>query len=111
MFISPAYAQMGGAGGGDLFGLIVPPLVILGIFYFFIIRPQQQRDKERRERIEGVRRGDQVILAGGITGKVVKAKEGEPEVDIEIAKDTVVRVLRVGISDLRNKTEPAKEGS
>lgn len=111
MFITPAYAQAAGASGGDLFGLLVPPLVILGIFYLLIIRPQQQRDKERRARIEAVRRGDQVILAGGITGKVVKAKEGEPEVDVEIAKDTVVKVLRVGISDIRGKTEPEKQGA
>lgn len=106
MFISPAYAQTG-ASGSDMFLQLAPLLAMFVIFYFLLIRPQQARAKAHREMVAGIRRGDTVILASGIIGKVTKAKDGEAEIDVEIAKDTVVKVVRGTISEVRGKGEPA----
>ncbi len=79
------------------------------IFYFLLIRPQQKRAKEHRQMVENLRRNDQVVTAGGIVGKVTKVGEGD-EVEVEIAKDTRVKVVRSTISAVLAKTEPAKDG-
>ncbi len=107
MFISPALAQTGGAGPDPLINMLVPLLMVLPIFYFLLWRPQQQRLKQHRAMIEAVKRGDTVVTAGGIVGTVVKVKD-DGEVEVEIAKDTRVRVLKSSISDVRNKGEPVK---
>jgi preprotein translocase subunit YajC len=107
MFISPAFAQATGAGPDPLINMLVPLLMVLPIFYFLLWRPQQQRVKQHRELIESIKRGDTVITAGGIVGTVVKVRD-DGEVEVEIAKDTRVRVLKGSISDVRNKGEPVK---
>lgn len=111
MFISPAYAQATGAGGADMLIQIVPLLAMFVIFYFLMIRPQQARAKAHRDMVSAIRRGDTVVLASGIIGKVAKAKDGEPEIDVEIAKETVVKVLRGTISEVRGRNEPANQNS
>jgi preprotein translocase subunit YajC len=85
-----------------------PLIFIMAIFYFLIIRPQQQQAKQLRAKIDGVRRGDTVVTAGGILGRVVKAPEGEPEILVEIADDVQVKVLRGTLSDVRSKGEAAE---
>ncbi len=105
MFVTPAYAQS--AGGGDVFtSLIVPMALIFGIMYFLLIRPQQKKVKEHQAMIEAVRRGDQIVTAGGLVGKVTKVKD-EGEVEVELAKGVNVRVVKHTISQVRSKTEPA----
>ena len=85
MFITPAYAQFGGAS--DPFtGLLVPMLVMILIFYFLVIRPQQQRSKSHRELVDKVRRGDTVITSGGFVGKVTKATDNSDEVEVELVR-------------------------
>lgn len=110
MFITPAYAQAaGGAGGGDFLMSLVPLVLIFVIFYFLLIRPQQKRAKEHQQMVENLRRGDQVVTAGGILGKVTRVKEGD-EIEVEIAENTRVKVYRSTISAVVAKSEPAKEG-
>ena len=111
MFISPAYAQATGGAGVDIFGQLILLVPMFAIFYFLLIRPQQQRAKAHRELVAAVKRGDQVILSSGMLGKVTKAREGEPEVEVDIGSGSavVVKVLRATISDIRNKTEAAKD--
>lgn len=109
MFVTPAYAQAGGgAGGGDFFVQLLPLILIFVIFYFLLIRPQQKRAKEHRQMVANLRRGDQVVTAGGVKGKVTKVGEGE-EIEVEIARDVRVTVIRSTISAVLSKTEPAKE--
>jgi preprotein translocase subunit YajC len=110
MFITPAFAQGASSIAEGLSGLM-PLMLMLPIFYFLLIKPQQDRVKKHRELVSGIRRGDTVITAGGIVGKVVKVKEGDAEIDVEIAKDTIVRVLRGTISDVRVKGEPVKDAA
>ncbi|MBI1239447.1 MAG: preprotein translocase subunit YajC [Alphaproteobacteria bacterium] len=108
MFISDAFAQApgGGAGGLEIFAQLVPFVLIFVIFYFLLIRPQQQRMKQHREMIAKLRRGDVVVTGGGLVGKVRTVSEGDDEVTIEIAKGVEVKVIRGTISEVRAKPEP-----
>jgi len=72
-----------------------------------LIRPQQKKMKEHQQMIENIRRGDQVITQGGIIGKVVKVRE-DGELEVEIADAVKVRVIKGTITQVLNKTEPAK---
>jgi preprotein translocase subunit YajC len=110
MFVTPAYAQGApAAGGGDLFLTLVPFVLIFVIMYFLIIRPQQKRVKEHQDMVKNLRRGDSVVTAGGIVGKVTKSVEGEPEIEVEIASDVRVKIVRSMVSEVRSKSEPVKE--
>lgn len=107
LFITPAYAQ---APGGDLMSsLVVPLALMLPIFYFLVIRPQQQRQKEHKELVEKVRRGDTVVLGNGFIGKVTRVKDGDNEVEVELNDQMRIRVTRGSIADVRAKGEPIKE--
>ena len=110
MFTSPALAQMGGASD-TLTGLLVPMLLVIPIFYFLVIRPQQQRSKMHRELVDKVRRGDTVITSGGFVGKVTKAADNSDEVEVELSDSMRVRVLKSTLMDVRGRGETTKEAS
>lgn len=103
MLISPAFAQSAG-GGGDLTSLL-PFVLIFVVFYFFLIRPQQKRAKEHREMVSQLRRGDKVITSGGLVGTVTKSVDDQETVEVEIAKDVKVNIMRTMIADKRSKDE------
>jgi len=107
MFISPAYAQAAGDPLGG-FGSFVPLILIFVIFYFFLIRPQQKRQKDHRAMLDALRRGDQVITQGGILGKVHKVKDDD-EVEVEIAEGVRVKIVKATIAQVVSKTEPAND--
>ena len=110
MFITPAFAQAPGADPfGGVGGLLFPMLVMIIIFYFLVIRPQQQRAKAHRELVNQVRRGDTVITSGGFIGKVTKASDASDEVEVELSDTMRVRVLKSTLIDVRGKGETAKE--
>jgi preprotein translocase subunit YajC len=100
-----AYAQAGGGGLEALNSLLIPTILIIGIMYFLMIRPQQKRLKEHREMIESIRRGDTVVTSGGIIGKVTKADESE--LQVEVADGVRIKVLRTSISEVRGKGDAA----
>jgi preprotein translocase subunit YajC len=108
MFITPAYAQAQGAAQGaeGLVQFLLPIVLIFIVFYFLLIRPQQKKAKEHRDMVEAVKRGDQVVTAGGIIGKVTKVGD-EGRVTVEIAPNVRVEVLRGTISDVLSKPTPA----
>ncbi|MCL5775472.1 preprotein translocase subunit YajC [Limibaculum sp. FT325] len=109
MFATPAYAQAAGAGGEASFITSLLPLVLIFvIFYFLLIRPQQKRAKEHRSMVEALRRGDQVMLAGGILGKVTRVREDD-EAEVEIAEGVKIRVVKSTIAQVLSKTEPAND--
>lgn len=87
---------------------LIPLILIFGIMYFLLIRPQQKKLKEHQLMVQALRRGDQVITQGGMIGKVTKVKDGDNELEIEIAKGVNVRVVRSTIATVTNKTEPVK---
>jgi preprotein translocase subunit YajC len=85
--------------------LIVPTMLIIGIMYFLMIRPQQKRLKEHRDMVASIRRGDTVVTSGGIIGKVAKVDENE--LQVEIADGVKIKVVRSTVSEVRGKGEVA----
>ena len=107
MFVSPAYAQAaGGIGGGGLESFL-PIILIFAVFYFLLIRPQQKKQKEHRNMLGQVRRGDRVVMGGGIMGSVTKVID-DNEVIVEIADGVKVRVQRALLAHVIAKTDPAQ---
>ena len=103
MLITPAFAQSGGLAEGGL-GLM-PIILVMIIFYFLLIRPQQKRAKQHRQMLSALRRGDKVVTNGGITGTIVKVVDDLDTVEVQIAKDVKVNVVRAMIAEVSSKTE------
>ena len=107
MFVTPAFAQAGGAAQGpSLIVSLLPFVLIFVIMYFLIIRPQRQQMKRREEMLAAIRRNDTIVTGGGVVGKVTKVLEDDGELEVEIAKDTKVRIVRSMVADVRVKGEP-----
>jgi preprotein translocase subunit YajC len=93
----------------QFFTTMVPLIAVFAIFYFLIIRPQQQRQKQLRDMVDNVRRGDTVVTAGGIIGRVAKVPQKEDtEVTLEIADNVQIKVVRSTLADVRTKAADAK---
>ena len=108
MFVTAAYAQTTGAtGAGGAVASFLPLILIFGIMYFLLIRPQQKKMKDLKGMVDGLRRGDQVLTQGGIIGKVVKVGD-DGILEVEIAEGVKVKMPRHTIAQVMNKTEPAK---
>jgi preprotein translocase subunit YajC len=108
MLMSSAYAQTAAAGSDlqtQLMGFM-PIILIMGVMYFLLFRPQQQRMKELKQAQSAIRRGDRVVTAGGVLGVVARVINDE-EVEVEIATGVKVRVVRSTISTVVSKSEPA----
>ena len=105
MFVSQAFAQGAGGTGGDLFAMLVPLIMIMAVFWFLLIRPQQKRAKEHQELIQGIRRGDVVATSGGLIGKVARVVD-DHEVLLEVADNVRMRFQKQAISEVRAKGEP-----
>jgi preprotein translocase subunit YajC len=106
MFISEAYAQTAGAGGGgDMLVSLAPLVLIFVVFWFFLIRPQQKRMKEHKALVAALKKGDKVLTNGGILGIVTKASD-DNEVEVEIAANVRVRLVRSAVSEIVNRTAP-----
>ena len=91
----------------DTLGTFMFPLLIIGIFYMLVFRPQQKKMKEHQNMVNNLAKGDEVVTAGGLIGKVTKVKADNNEVEVELAKDVRVNVVQATISDVRSKTTPA----
>jgi preprotein translocase subunit YajC len=108
-WISPAYAQgASGAAGMETIVQLLPIVVMFVIFYLLLFRPQQQRAKQHRDMVSNLRRGDTVISSGGIIGKVTKVVD-DKEIEVEIAPNTRVRLVRAMVAEVRAKGEPVKD--
>ncbi len=107
MLISTAYAQgLGGLFDGQSAMVQFLPLVLIFVvFYFLLIRPQQKKQKDHRAMLETLRRGDRVVTGGGIIGTVNRVTSPE-EVEVDIAQNVRVRVLRSTITTVVAKTDP-----
>ncbi|MHA6721437.1 preprotein translocase subunit YajC [Sphingomonas sp. RS2018] len=102
MFISPAYAQAGGAAA-DSSGLasivsIAPLVIIFVVFYFLMIRPQQRRMKMLQQSVAAVKKGDSVVTAGGLVGKVTRVEDAF--VEVEIAPTVKVKVVKATLAEV-----------
>ena len=103
--ISASAAAPSGTAGFAL--QMLPLLFVFIIFYVLMIRPQQRRAKAHAATIAAVQKGDEVITAGGIRGKVTKV--GDDEVEVEIAAGTKVKVVKATLSHVLGKSKPAND--
>ncbi len=111
LMTGPAFAQAAPAAGGgamDIFTSLMPILLLVVIFWLLMFRPQQKRMKAQQAMLSAIRRGDTVVTTGGLVGKVTKAVDGE-DLEVEIAPNTKVKVVRGMISDVRSKAEPVND--
>lgn len=100
----PAAAAAPAAAGPNVLTQILFFLPLILIFYFLLIRPQQQRQKKHTQMVSNIKRGDTVVTAGGVIGKVNKVSDTELTVDV--AENVRVRVIKSMIIEVRNKAEP-----
>ena len=97
--ISNAYAQTGGTGS-TLMSLL-PMILIFVVFYFILIRPQQKRQKEHREMVSALAKGDEVLTNGGFLGKVTKV--GESYLTVELAEGISVKLQAASVAQVLPK--------
>jgi len=107
MFISQAWAQGAGGGGGDFLVQLFPLVLIFVVFYFLLIRPQQAKARAQREMLAGVKRGDRVVTGGGIIGLVTKVIS-DNEVQVELAEGVRVRIIKQTITDILTRGESVR---
>lgn len=102
-FISDAIAANGAAAqqGGDPVFSILFMVVIFGVFYFLLIRPQSKRMKEHKKLVESMAKGDEIVTNGGVLGKITHV--GDNFLTIEIAKDTEIKVQRDAVASMMPK--------
>ncbi|OGB20492.1 MAG: preprotein translocase subunit YajC [Burkholderiales bacterium RIFCSPLOWO2_02_FULL_57_36] len=100
MFISNAYAQSAGGIGGNLTSFL-PIILMFVVLYFLMIRPQMKRQKEQRAMMEALAKGDEVVTAGGVLGKITKVSDAY--ITLEIANGTEVVVQKVAVTMLLPK--------
>jgi preprotein translocase subunit YajC len=102
MFITPAFAQTasatGAAGSGSFLIQMVPLVLIFVIFWFLLIRPQQQQAKAHKAKIEAVKKGDTVVTGGGLVGKATKVDD--QFVEVEIASGVKVKAVKGTLADV-----------
>jgi preprotein translocase subunit YajC len=101
--IGSAFAQAtGGAPAGDAGMLSFLPIILMFVvLYIFMIRPQMKRAKEQKQMIEALQKGDEVITAGGVVGRITKI--GEAYLSLEVAQDTEISVQRSAVQMLLPK--------
>ena len=105
-----AASASGGGVAAFLSSPMFPLLLMLPVFYFFLIRPQQNRVKLHAAKIAAAKRGDVVVTGGGLIGKVTKVDDAQDEVEVEIASGVKVRAVRSSLSDVRTATvKPAND--
>ncbi|MCG8383177.1 MAG: preprotein translocase subunit YajC [Gammaproteobacteria bacterium] len=99
-FIANAYAEGAAPGGGDLFGMLLP-ILLLVVFFFLFIRPQQKRAKEHKAMLEALNKGDEVVSTGGLAGTILEV--GDSFILLQVADNTQVKVQKSAIGALLPK--------
>ena len=110
MFATPAYAAAASGAGSSAGSILMlaPYLLLFVAFYFLMIRPQQKRVKALQTAVAAVKKGDQVVTAGGIVGRVTRVEDAH--VEVEIAPNTRVRVVKATLTDIVNPSaKPAND--
>ncbi|GAV19120.1 preprotein translocase subunit YajC [Mariprofundus micogutta] len=115
-FVTPAYAEAAaGADGG--FASLIPLLLIMVIFYFLLIRPQQKKLKDHRNMVDSLKKGDKVMTGGGIYGRITAVNDDTVKVEIasgviiKVSRDTVAGLAEAAVAktDKPAKTNEAKD--
>lgn len=110
--ISPAFAQGAGASPEASLMSFLPLILIFAVFYFMAIRPQMKKQKEHKAMVEALQKGDEVIVSGGVLGKITKC--GDAYITLEVAslaeKPVEILVQRAAVTSLlpRNTIKEAR---
>ena len=88
-------AQEGGQGGSAI-GALLPFIILIGVFYMLILRPQQKRQREHRELLGAVKQGDRIVAAGGIVGTVRRVDDDT--ISLQVADNVVIKVDRGSVA-------------
>jgi preprotein translocase subunit YajC len=88
-------------------GFFVPLILVFIVMWFFMIRPQQKKQKAHQAMVRAAKRGDKIVTSGGLLGTITKANETDNDVEVEIAKDVKIRVMRHAIADIITRTPEA----
>ena len=107
MFIKEALAQGASAGGSSFLIQIAPLVLIFAVFYFLLIRPQQKKMKDHRAMVEALSKGDKVVTAGGLVGKISKI-ESDRIALVEISDNVEVQVVRSTITEVIKDNKSSK---
>ena len=94
----------------DQMGAFLPLILIFGVFYILLIRPQQKKVKQHREMLKNLRRGDKIITSGGIIGSINKVSENR-ELQVEISDDVELNIAPGMVADLYVVPEKTKTGT
>ena len=100
MFLSPAYAQIPGASDAGLMGFL-PIILMFVLLYFLMIRPQMKRAKEHKQMVEALQKGDEVLAAGGMLGRITSI--GEVYVSLEVAPNIEISMQKAAVQTLLPK--------
>ena len=106
MFFSSAFAQDATAAAAEqpsFIASMIPLALIMGIFYVLVLRPQQKRIKEQQAMIAAIKKGDKILTAGGIVGKIVKVEEAFGLLHVQIAEGVTVEVTSTSITMVYGK--------
>ena len=101
MFIANAYAQGAPADGGSSLLSLLPLVLMFVVLYFIMIRPQMKRQKEHKAMVEAIAKGDEVVIGGGVLGRV--AKVGESFLHVEVANGVELQVQRNAVAQVLPK--------
>jgi len=101
LFLSSLHAADAAPQQSNAYSL-VPLVLIMVVFYFLLIRPQQKKEKERVSMISAIKSGDKIVTNGGIVGVVRKASNDNEEIEVEIADNTVIKLLKSHIVENRS---------
>ena len=94
MFINEAWAQAAAPGGADIMSML-PIILMFVVLYFIMIRPQMKRAKEQKAMVDGLQKGDEVVAAGGVLGRITKVTDNY--VTLEIGDKIEIRVQRPAV--------------
>lgn len=94
MFIGQAWAQGAGAPGSDMLSLL-PIVLMFVVLYFLMIRPQMKRAKEHKAMVEALQKGDEIVTAGGVVGRVAKVDDNY--VSLQVAENVEITVQRPSV--------------
>jgi preprotein translocase subunit YajC len=100
VIISPAFAQSAGGGDPGFIGFL-PIILMFVLLYFLMIRPQMKRSKEQKQMVEALQKGDEVIAAGGVLGRITRISDAY--VSLEVAPNTEISVQRAAVQMLLPK--------
>jgi preprotein translocase subunit YajC len=100
VIISPAFAQSAGGGDPGYIGFL-PIILMFVLLYFLMIRPQMKRSKEQKQMVEALQKGDEVIAAGGVLGRITRISDAY--VSLEVAPNTEISIQRAAVQMLLPK--------